>query len=136
MKLHMKICGAGESTDAPAAGGAPVLTGPDWSVAPSRKDLLEVELPKTAVADFDAGKVLYKVKAQPNLPEVIVTKDYKVYLHVDDGINASPLKMEPCEIWGFNYGEFKTDTQAKLSEGGAWGLCCPLSLMPKLAPAA
>ena len=51
----------GGSTDAPVAGGALVLTGPDWSVAPSRKEVLEVELPKTAAADFDAGTMLYHI---------------------------------------------------------------------------
>ena len=131
--LQMKLAGvgtgegaaSGAAGPAAAAAGGSLLTGPDWTVLPARRDSETLELPKITGDSFDRSNVLYKVKAQLKLPEVIVMKDYKVYLHLDEGVNAVPLNLEPCELWGFNYGEFKTDAVATVRSGGP-GLRCIL----------
>lgn len=133
MKAKMLLAGIDASAGAGAPGVAnasenqcaPHVTGPDWSVPDFKAEPKFVELPKVASADFDATKILYKVRAQRGLPEMLITVDFAVYMRLDESHNSSPMEMGPCEIWGFNTGDWNTDDHAKIIGGHACFLTTP-----------
>lgn len=58
---------------------------------------------------------LFTVKPVRHLPAVHITKNYDIYLSLDESIHkAASLQLEPLELLGFNVGEVVP------SEGMGW----------------
>lgn len=50
-------------------------------------------------------------------PAVAVTKDYKIYIYLDERQHGKSMRVEPCELMGFNFGEFVMKPQADALAG-------------------
>ena len=119
---------AGVQTSATARGlpqntsGVPnpstMLSGPDFTVDPKPHEFVALELETIAEDGLPADDIFWTVRATRTYPKIVATKSLDIYLILDKTVNPDHLKLDPCELWGFNAGDWKTGTVEELQGSG------------------
>ncbi|CAK9095039.1 unnamed protein product [Durusdinium trenchii] len=86
--------------------GAVAADGPDMTVGDRPASVADAILPSVPQHEFQSSDVLFTVKPVRNLPALHITKDYDIYLSLDEATHKSTtLQLDPMELLGFNVGD-------------------------------
>ena len=89
-----------------------------------------------------ADDIFWTVRALRTFPKIVATKNLEVYLILDKTVNPDHLKLDPCELWGFNAGDWENGKVGELQGSGQFfdiadasrDRCIPLAFDPRMIP--
>ena len=92
------------------------IAGPDFSVEPKPHEVITLDLTKLADNQWETkykSQIAFRCKATKLLPEIVVLKDFSIWMCMDSTLSGDVLNLSPCELFGFNVGSW---TIGKLDE--------------------